>query len=115
MPNDETLQGVGHRIKEQREEYLGLSQEELAKAVGLSRSAISQIELGNRRVSTDEISDMSIALHCSIEYLVKGENSKIPEEVVHLARAVDALSKEDKDELFKFAQFLNAKSRDIKR
>jgi len=45
---------IGKRLKEARES-LGLSQEEVAKALGLPRPAVSKIESGNRKVSSIEL------------------------------------------------------------
>ncbi len=112
MHNNPSQKTIGERIRSQRENYLGLSQEALAQATGLSRSAISQIELGNRKVTTIEINQISVALCCTIEYLIKGEDSHIPDDISHLARTAGALSRDDQKELLKFAQFLEAKKRE---
>lgn len=108
MPAERAHIQVGRRIKEQRE-YLDLTQTELADTTAIPRSAISQIELGNRKVTTDEVYQLSVALHCSLDYLVSGKESEIPEEVMHLARAAGKLTDEDRAELLKFADFLSHK------
>ena len=62
-------ENVGERIHELRKN-LGLNQEQLGSAVGLSRSAISQIELGNRSVKVEELEGLAGALDVSVEELM---------------------------------------------
>ncbi len=63
---------IGKKIRELREN-LGMSQEELAVAVGLTRPIISQIESGVRKVSADELPGFSHALNASVEQLLGTE------------------------------------------
>jgi transcriptional regulator with XRE-family HTH domain len=58
---DATHRQLAHRVKSLREEK-GLSQEALARKIGIPRSALSQIETGERRVTTDELVRLSEAL-----------------------------------------------------
>ena len=53
-----TFERIGKRLKEARES-LGLSQEEVAAALGLPRPAISKIESGRRRVSSIELAKLA--------------------------------------------------------
>ena len=53
----ENFIALANRIVDLREQR-GFSQTELAKRLGVSKSTMSKIELGNRRLSTDE--DMEI-------------------------------------------------------
>ena len=52
---------IGQRIAELRKTK-GLSQEELAKSVKISRPSLAQIELGNRSVDIMELQNLSIVL-----------------------------------------------------
>lgn len=55
----DTLKGkISNRIKKLREK-LDLSQEDLAKMMGISRVAISQIENGQRKICTEELVKLS--------------------------------------------------------
>lgn len=49
---------VGIKIRKMRES-LSLSQEEIAKSLGISRVAVSQIENGDRKVSAEEVAKLS--------------------------------------------------------
>ena len=66
MKSKITQQEIGKRIASLRKNK-GLSQEDLATRVGISRSAITQIELGNRSISALELHNFSIQLGFSID------------------------------------------------
>jgi transcriptional regulator with XRE-family HTH domain len=92
-------------------EYLTLSQDEVAKAVGIPRAAISLIESGQRRVDVLELKKFAVVYDRPISYFTGEEqNSRMPEEVEHLARAVKKLSSKDREELTRFAEFLQSKA-----
>jgi transcriptional regulator with XRE-family HTH domain len=57
---------IGQRITELRK-MKGLSQEDLAKSVHLSRSSLAQIELGNRSVDILELQQFSLVLAFSLD------------------------------------------------
>jgi transcriptional regulator with XRE-family HTH domain len=61
--------GLSRRVKALREK-LGLSQDTLARKVGVSRSALSQIETGERRVTADELVKLSEALNTPVGVLL---------------------------------------------
>lgn len=67
-----TKQEIGKRIASLRK-LKGLSQEELATRVGMPRSALTQIELGNRSLSAIEIHNFSIQLGFSIDDFMSEE------------------------------------------
>lgn len=62
---------VGENIKAQRL-TLGLTQEELACAVGIGRSMIAQIERGSKVPNVILARDISRVLHCDLNDLVGG-------------------------------------------
>lgn len=70
---------IGRRIKKLRENS-GFSQEALAKKVGISRPAVSQIESGERKIAADELLKLSKIFHVSIEDILNP--SKEPEVVL---------------------------------
>ncbi len=57
---------IGQRITELRKRK-GLSQEELAKHVAISRPSLAQIELGNRNVDILELQKLSLVLGFSLD------------------------------------------------
>jgi len=59
-------QQIGQRIVELRKQK-GLSQDDLAKSIGLSRSSLAQIELGNRGLDVTELQRISQTLQFSLD------------------------------------------------
>ena len=57
---------IGQRITEVRK-MKGLSQEDLAKSIKISRPSLAQIELGNRRVDIFELQKLSMVLEFSLD------------------------------------------------
>lgn len=57
---------IGQRITELRKKK-GLSQEDLAKSVKISRPSLAQIELGNRSVDILELQKLSLVLEFSLD------------------------------------------------
>ena len=106
---------IGDRLRQARE-YLELKQEEAACAVGLSRSALSLVENGRRKVDAVELSRFAQVYGQSIEALTGAAGtSPLPESVRALARAATELSAEDRNELLRFAQFLQTRPRSTNR
>ena len=72
---------IGQRIKELRIKT-GISQQKLADTLGVSRPTITQIESGERKVSSDELVKLSEIFDCTLEYLLglKGEPEVILQE-----------------------------------
>lgn len=79
---------IGRRIKILREKT-GMSQEALAKKMGISRPAVSQIEAGARKIAADELQKLSRIFHVSLDeifdpprepevHLQKGREGKTP-------------------------------------
>lgn len=63
---------IGRRIAELRK-MKGLSQEDLAKIVKISRPSLAQIELGNRSINIMEIQRLSIGLGFSLDEFMSKE------------------------------------------
>jgi transcriptional regulator with XRE-family HTH domain len=101
---------LGNRLRDVRE-YLGLSQQAVATATGIPRTAISDIERGERKVDSLEIQKFARTYHYPVEYLL-GEQTESVETTAALARAVNDLTDDDRIELLRFARFLNFNSRE---
>ena len=94
---------LGTRLKKARE-YLGLTQEDVAKLIGVSRVIITNIEAGIRKVSAEELSKFSKIYGWTMEELLEGEKEErmaIP----MFARTFSELSKEDQDEIMNLIKF----------
>lgn len=57
---------IGRRITELRK-IKGLSQEDLARSINISRSSLAQIELGNRSINILELQQLSMELEFSLD------------------------------------------------
>ncbi|MEP1231290.1 MAG: helix-turn-helix transcriptional regulator [Litorimonas sp.] len=100
---------IGERLKTARE-FLELSQDEVAAALGLKRPAISKIENGKRKVDAVELSRFSEIYDQSIEALSgKATDMPLPQNVKALARAATDLSDGDREKLLDFAKYLQSK------
>src|SRR5436189_224844 len=105
--DDRTILGV--RLREARE-YLGFSQEEVANFLGISRSALSNIETGQRKVDALELKKLAGLYKRPASYFTgEVEDNSFGAEVAHLARKVADLSADDRAELARFADFLRAR------
>jgi transcriptional regulator with XRE-family HTH domain len=101
---------LGGRLREARE-YLGFSQEEVATFLGVSRSALSLIETGQRKVDALELKKLAGLYKRPVGYFTGEEAEEISfsADIKHLARKVAELSPDDREELARFADFLRAK------
>jgi len=100
---------LGASLREARE-YQGFSQEDVAKYLGIPRSAISLIETGDRRVDVLELRKLATLYRCTIEELTgQSPVRSEPDSVKMVARAAAALSPEDRSEVLRFAQFLQSR------
>lgn len=100
---------LGNRMREVRE-YLNLSQQDVASATGIPRSAMSDIERGQRKVDSLELRKIAKLYRCPVSYLL-GEDQADTAPAVALARAVVDLTDQDRAEVLKFAEFLRYSSR----
>jgi transcriptional regulator with XRE-family HTH domain len=66
MKNVPTKKQIGQRIAALRKSR-GLSQAELARIIGIGRSSLVQLELGNRNLDFTEFRELSIALRFSLD------------------------------------------------
>ncbi len=111
-PDDEAAdrERLGAGLRSARE-YLGLSQEEVAKYLGIPRTALSLIESGQRRIDALELKKLAQFYKRPVASFT-GESAgaeSLPEDVAHLARAAAGLSESDRKELSRFAEYLRAR------
>jgi len=108
---DADRQALSERLKEARE-YVGLKQDDVAKKLGIPRSALSNIEAGSRKVDAIELTQLAKLYQRPVAWFTgedpNGATDKTPEEVAHVARS---LSQQDRQELARFADFLKSRAR----
>jgi transcriptional regulator with XRE-family HTH domain len=104
-------QRLGERLREARK-YLGLNQEEVAEFLKIPRTALVDIESGQRRVEAIELSRLAKLYKQPVGYFT-GEDAMaaaLPASVMFLAKQAAELSDEDKEEVSRFVEYLRARS-----
>ena len=86
-PKEQTMT-IGERIAEERKKK-GMTQEDMAEKLNLSRQAISKWESGSSFPDTENLLKLSFLFSVSVDYLLKGEmveekNGEEEKEVFHL-------------------------------
>jgi len=95
---------LGRRLKELRE-YLGLPQQFVTAATGIPRSAVSEIERGNRRVDSLELRKLAKVYKVSVSRLL-GDNPDETPAFEALGRTLAGMSEQDQAEVLRFAEYL---------
>jgi transcriptional regulator with XRE-family HTH domain len=112
QPDDkeEDRKTLGERLREARE-YLGFSQDQVATHLGISRSALSLMETGQRKVDALELKKLATLYKRPVGHFTGevAEDFTFGADVKHLARQVSELSPDDREELGRFADFLRAR------
>jgi transcriptional regulator with XRE-family HTH domain len=108
---EDERQHLGMRLREARK-YLGLKQEDVAAYLKIQRTALGDIESGQRRVEAIELTKLAKLYKQPVSYFT-GEDvaaAALPPSVAHLARQVVELSDQDREELSRFVEYLRARS-----
>lgn len=95
---------LGRRLRQLRE-YLGLSQQYVTAVTGIPRSAVSEIERGNRKVDSLELRKLAKVYKVSVNRLL-GEDPDEAPAFAALGRTLAGMSKQDQEEVLRFAQYL---------
>lgn len=96
------MRALYERIKEARTE-LHLSQDYVAKFLGVNRTAIVEIESGKRKVSADELGKFSELFQIPADELLNGRRTEMP--VQMFARRFGALDEADQQEILNLIEF----------
>ena len=80
---------IGRKIQQAREAR-DLTQVELAQTLGITQAALSNYELGKRRLYLHQIEEIARLLNKDLEYFIGSNNEVVPE------RSLDVSSLEDK-------------------
>jgi transcriptional regulator with XRE-family HTH domain len=104
---------IGTRIRKVRRER-GWTQDQLANAVGVSRSAVAQWETGRAGQVTGNLTRIAATLEVGVEYLMYGDDKRAPSEVrqgdeLALLRLYRECSPEDRQLLLRTARRLAMK------
>lgn len=104
--SDKAREKIGMRLRQARE-YLGLSQEEASEVSKISRSAISLIETGKRKLDSVELMQLAKLYQRPMAYFTDDDFSvELDPEAAVFARSFSDLSKSDKQQLAQFAEYL---------
>lgn len=96
---------LGSRVREARRQ-LHLSQEYVARQLGIGRSAVADIERDKRKVSADELGMLSDLFLIPMDELLRGRESEEPAKV--FARSFSALDNADQREILSLMEFKRA-------
>ena len=82
----------------------GITQDEAAKALGVPRTAIVQMESGNRSVSTLELAQLATLYRVPVTYFFAAEELEEEDAMVALMRCSDEfqLDRQAEDEIHKY-------------
>lgn len=121
MSNDESAVDrqraeLGARLRQARE-YVGLSQDDVASVLGISRPAVTLIESGGRKVEAIELSKLASLFGTTAEFLLTGQKVVMAddEKLAYLARATQGLSESDLDQLLRFTDYLRNSAKPTRR
>lgn len=90
------------RIKKLRTN-LHLSQEYVAKILGVNRNAIVEIEAGKRKVSAEELGKLGELFKVSTDELLNGRQVEMP--ITMFARKFEELDEADQKEILNLIEF----------
>lgn len=100
--------GIGARVRQARD-ISGLSQAQLAKLMGIGRPAVSEIETGVRKISTDELISLCEILDVTANWLLHGRvNDSADPRLELAARELKKLKSEQLDSLLNLLTVLRA-------
>lgn len=105
--DDAKRRQLAQRLREARD-YVGLSQEDVANVLGISRPAVTNIESGTRKVEAVELEKLSSLYGRSVQFLLNGDAQNDESRIAFLARATNGLTERDLEELERFAAFLKS-------
>ena len=93
---------INERIRELRKQ-LHLSQEYVAKYLGVPRSTVSQMESGKRKVLAEDVSKLCALFGVSADALING--AELSEPANAFARCFENLNESDQAEIMNMMRF----------
>jgi transcriptional regulator with XRE-family HTH domain len=110
--DDAERRRLGEKLRQARE-YVGFSQDEVASFLRIPRTAVTNMESGQRKVEALELKRLAELYRQPVTHFTGDEDeagSELPTDVAHLARQAAALSIKDREELGRFAEFLKMRA-----
>ena len=106
---------LGERLKEARE-YVGLKQDDVAKKLGIPRSALSNIEAGSRKVDAIELAQLAKLYQRPVAWFTGEDLERRRRQNAGGSRACRARARRHsrsriEQELARFADFLKSRAR----
>ena len=99
------MRSIGEKLKAARE-YLGLTQEQVASSLNLTRNIIVNIENDNRSIKSEELYKFSKLYGLTMEEIVS-DDKEIDMSNQIFARGFECLSEKDKQEIINLIKFKN--------
>ena len=91
------MKKCGEKLRKARE-FLGLTQEQVASTLNMTRNVIVNIENNKRSIKSDELYKFSKLYGISMEEIVSDEE-EIKMDYALFARSLDSLSEKDRKEI----------------
>jgi transcriptional regulator with XRE-family HTH domain len=99
------MKRIGDKLRAARE-FLGLTQDQVASTLNMTRNSIVNIENNNRSIKSEELYNFSKLYGVSMEEIVS-EDTEVNMNVPAFARGFDSLSKKDQQEILNLIKFKN--------
>ena len=102
---------LGEKLRQARE-YVGFSQDEVARFLKIPRTAVTNMESGQRKVEALELKRLAELYRQPVGHFTGEDDASasLPADVAHLARQAAKLSVKDREELGRFADFLKQRA-----
>jgi transcriptional regulator with XRE-family HTH domain len=100
---------MGKKIQKAREE-MGMTQMDLARAMGITQAALSNYELGKRRLYLHQIEDIARLLNKNLDYFIPspGDNqTPVPDLTSGRQKIVSRINVMNKHELDLLSEYLD--------
>lgn len=101
---------LADRLRETRA-YLNLSQQYVSDETSIPRSAISDIERGERRVESLELKRLANVYGVSVSYFLEDETAGEEKLAGALTRMFGEMDEREREELMRFANYLRHSNR----
>ena len=96
------MKRVNERVKDYRNK-MNLSQEYVAEVLGVSRSAVTQLESGQRKISSDEVVKLCELFGVTSDALLYGD--RVSEPGIVFMRSFEKLDEADQAEIMNLIKF----------